>query len=249
MGKDGESSEEPGEGWEALASEEPGAGSLAPSPELEEALREAAEAVEARADARKADVPNAPLVAVPQEVHEKVLAQLEELQQQLDAAADQQLRLQADYENHRKRTLKERQDAHAYGHEGLVRDLLGTVDNLDRALEAANQSETANLQSMLQGVELVRRELLGVLSTHAVTLIEAEGQLFDPNLHEAMAQKADDSVPPGTVVEVLQAGYQLRDRLLRPSRVVVSRKPEEGSTEEPTEDEAGQDEAGQDNAE
>ena len=244
MGKEGQSSGEQGEGWEGLASEEPSGGSLAPSAELEEALREAAEAVEAREDARKASASGAPVVAVPREVHEKLLAHVEELEQQLEGVRDQHLRLQADFENHRKRTLKERQDAHAYGHEGVVRDLLSTVDNLDRALEAAIQSETADLESMLQGVEMVRRELLGVLSTHAVNVIEAEGAAFDPNLHEAMAQKEDESVPPGTVIEVLQAGYQLRDRLLRPSRVVVSRKPEGGSAEEPSEDPASQDKTG-----
>ncbi len=221
------------EGWEALGEEEPSGGTLAPSAELEEALREAAEAVEAREGARHKR--GGAVIAVTREEHERVLAELEAAKAELEEQKERSLRLQADFDNHRKRTLKERQDFHQYGAEGLVRDLLGTVDNLDRAIEHAKVNEDADLQSILQGVELVQRELLGALSTHSVTRIEAEGAVFDPNLHEAMAQAESDEVPPGSVLQVLQQGYQLRDRLLRPARVVVSRKPEAGSTEEPDE--------------
>jgi molecular chaperone GrpE len=140
------------------------------------------------------------------------------------------IRLQADFDNFRRRALKEREEAHQYGHENLVKDLLATVDNLDRAIEHAQRSDGKDFESMLQGVELVRRELLGALANHGVSEIEAVKAAFDPNVHEAMAQKEDDSVPTNTVIEVFQKGYRLRDRLLRPARVVVS-KPVEGGDE------------------
>jgi molecular chaperone GrpE len=209
---------EPSEGWEALE-EEASAGSLAPSQELEEALREAAEAVETRESTRGGRRGRG---ASSEEV--------ERLQAELEAVKDRYLRLQADFENFRRRTLKEREESARYGHENLVKDLLATVDNLDRAIDHARQSGGGDFESMLQGVELVQRELMGVLAKHGVEPIEAEGQPFDPNLHEAMAQEESDEVPPGTVVRVLQKGYALRDRLLRPTRVMVSRRSSQEDT-------------------
>ncbi len=226
------------DGLEAHEGEEPSGGTLATSKELEEALREAAEAVDHRGKKKPAGSGSGPVIAVTREEHEGVLAKLDEAKAELDELKDKHLRLQADFENLRKRTMKERQDAHQFGHEGLVRDLLGTVDNLDRALDHARSHEGGDLKGIIEGVELVQRELLGALSTHAVTKIEAEGQIFDPNVHEAMAQAESDEVPAGTVLQVLQEGYQLRDRLLRPSRVLVSRKPEGGSAEESPHDES-----------
>jgi len=208
---------------EPYEGEEPSGGSLATSKELEEALREAADAVDQRGKPKPSS--GGPVIAVTREEHDGVLAEL-------GALKDSHVRLQADFENLRKRTMKERQDAHQFGHEALVRDLLGTVDNLDRALEHAKSKDGGDLQGILQGIELVQRELLVALSTHAVTKIEAQGKIFDPNVHEAMAQAESDEVPAGTVLQVFQTGYQLRDRLLRPSRVLVSRKPEGVSTEE-----------------
>ncbi len=210
------------EGREAFEEEASG-GSLAPSQELEEALREAAEAVETPAagaprggrPAAGAETPGAP--GAPGGPGE-----LEELK-------DRHLRLMADFENHRRRALRDREEAFRYGHENLVKDLLGTVDNLDRAIEHAQQSEGGDFQSMLQGVELVRRELHAALAKHGVDVIDAQGEAFDPNIHEAMAQEQDESVPTNTVVRVLQTGYRLRDRLLRPARVMVSKR-SEGTT-------------------
>jgi len=201
------------EGWESLA-EEASAGSLAPSEELEEALREAAEAVDERQARRK---------RAPAEAPEDPGQALEELRRELERQRELTLRLQADFDNHRKRVLRERQEAHQYGHENVVKDLLGTVDNLERAIGHARASDGRDFEGMLQGVELVLRELLGVLAKHGVSVVEAEGEPFDPNVHEAMAQVVADEVPAGTVVEVLQKGYRLRDRLLRPARVVVSK--------------------------
>ncbi|MCP5071337.1 MAG: nucleotide exchange factor GrpE [bacterium] len=216
---------EQSEGWEAL-SEEPAEGTIAPSAELEDALREAAEGVEGRAEEPTNPKGGGRAFEVPHEAHERVLEQLEATRQELEAQKEAGLRKQADFENLRRRALKERQDAHSYGHEGLARDLLATVDNLERAIEHAKASEHGDFESILQGVEMVRREILTALAQHAVLPVEALGQPFDPNVHEAMAQMDSDEAESGTVLEVLQPGYQLRDRLLRPARVVVSRKPE-----------------------
>jgi len=205
------------EGWESL-SEEASGGSLAPSPELEEALREAEAAVEARQAARASGRPAG------HEALERELASLKEEKASLD---DRYVRLQADFDNHRKRTLREKQEALSYGHENVVKDLLPVVDNLERAIEHASASSGADFEGMLQGVELVRRELLAVLAKHGVSSIEAEGEVFDPNLHEALAQMEDEKVPAGRIGRMLQKGYRLRDRLLRPARVMVSKGPGE----------------------
>lgn len=199
-------------GWESLVEES--AGTLAPSPELEEALREAAEAVDARSPAREASR-EAPAGPTPREA---------ELAAELEAARERYLRLHADFENFRRRAARERLEAEQYGHQNLVKDLLTAVDNLERAVDHARRSGGADLESLLQGVELVRRDLVTALGKHGVAAIEAKGRFFDPALHEAMAQVPDDSVAPNTVIEELQRGYVLRDRLLRPARVIVSRR-------------------------
>ncbi len=199
--------------------EEPSGGSLSPSPELEEALREATEAVEARQAEREDG-----------EAEDGEATEPEALRGELAALQERMIRLQADFDNFRRRALKEREEAHQYGHENLVKDLLASVDNLDRAIEHARKSDGGDFESMLQGVELVQRELLGALANHGVSEIEAGNVAFDPNVHEAMAQREDDSVPVNTVIEVFQKGYRLRDRLLRPARVVVS-KPAAGGDE------------------
>lgn len=203
------------EGWQGFAEE--AEGSLGPSPELEEAMREAAESVEARSGQRRApDPPPAEAAAAPAEASpEQELAELK----------DRYLRLAADFENFRKRALKDREEAHHFGHQNLVKDLLPSVDNLERAVDHARKGGEAST-GLLEGVELVLREIHAVLARHGVTPIDALGQPFDPALHEAMAQVPDGSKPPNTVVEVFQRGHQLRGRLLRPARVVVSRPPE-----------------------
>lgn len=214
---------EPPEGWESLA-EEASEGRLAPSPELEAALREAEAAVE------QSQTPPPAAAASP----EAAAPGSEALALELKATQDRLVRLQADFENFRRRALREKTEAHQYGHQNLVKDLLSAVDNLDRAIEHARES--AELEGLLQGVELVRRELLTALAKHGVTPVDALGKPFDPSLHEALSQVPDGSVAPNTVVQELQKGYQLRDRLLRPTRVVVSRTPDQASQPEQTRD-------------
>jgi molecular chaperone GrpE len=198
--------------------EEESVGTLPPNPELEEAMREAVESVEGGPERSEEEGKEEP------EGEEAPDSQAD-----LQQTQDRLLRLQADFENFRRRALAERHDIYQYGHQNLVKDLLLTVDNLERAIGHARESGGGDLESFLQGIELVQREFLGILETHSVSEVEAMGKAFDPALHEAMAQATDGSVAPNTVIDVLEKGYQLRDRLLRPARVVVAKAPEPDS--------------------
>jgi len=209
------------EGWESIAEESDLA--LTVNPELEAALREASEAIDDQGHVKSHEPPTSDSFSG---------EEIERMAGQLVENRDKYVRLLADFDNFRRRAHKDRQDVILYGHENLVKDLLSTVDNLDRAIEHAHQSDGGDLASLLQGVELVQRELYAVLAQHEVRVIDAEGSQFDPSLHEAMAQVQDDSVPANTVIEVLQKGYQLRDRLLRPARVVVAKPPADAETTE-----------------
>lgn len=223
---------------------------LAMDPELEAALRDAVDSVETAkpdgdADEIELDI-EADLDAdtqpmpdrEPEEIRlteaasgEFIDEEMDRIRDELIQSQDRYTRLQADFENFRKRAARERSELVQYGHENLVKDLLSTVDNLDRAIEHTQQSDGGDLESLLQGVELLQRELQAILERHAVTEIDAMGGAFDPALHEAMAQVPDASVAPNTVIDVLQKGYQLRGRLLRPTRVVVAREPDKPEVE------------------
>ncbi len=225
--------------------EEADGGTLAMDPELEEALREATESVEAReverasGEAASGEAQQGP----PSEGVAELAVRVALLEAEKEALGDRLIRLQADFDNHRKRTLKERQDSLQYGHENFVKDLLRTVDNLARAIEHASQSGGGDLEGMLQGVELVQRDLLETLTKHAVSEIDVAEGMFDPNLHEAMAQVEDPERPAGAIVQVLQKGYVLRDRLLRPARVIVAKAPVEQEPEPDSEDASTDEEA------
>jgi molecular chaperone GrpE len=211
------------EGMEGLADDAAG-GALAPNPELEQALREAEASYDAQHPQQGGG--RAPISAAQ-------AAELEATRTQLAETQDRLLRLQADFDNFRKRTLREREEAHQFGHQNLVKDLLSAVDNLERAVEHARKSGPGDFEGLLQGIELVQREIAQVFGKHGVTEIEAQGVPFDPAVHEALAQLPDTSVPPGTVVQVFQKGYRLRDRMLRPAQVVVSHPGEVGAGSTP----------------
>jgi molecular chaperone GrpE len=149
----------------------------------------------------------------------------EELQIQLAESQDRLLRLQAELDNVRKRTSRELVDERKYASLPLARDLLPVIDNLHRAIEAAEQKH--DLESLLSGVKLMEQQLKSLLTAHQCVLIEALEQPFDPNLHEAIQQMPSAEHPPGTVVLVTQPGYRLHDRVVRPSQVIVSKAAEE----------------------
>lgn len=156
---------------------------------------------------------------------------------------DQLLRTLADMENLRRRTEREVQDARTYAVANFARDMLSVGDNLRRALEAlpedARNSGDATLSSLLDGVEMTERELLNTLGKHKVRRIEPLNERFDPNFHQAMFEVPNPEVPSGTVVQMVQAGYVIGDRVLRPALVGVSKggpkpapKPAEPKAEE-----------------
>lgn len=148
---------------------------------------------------------------------------------ELEAAAadlrDKLLRAHAEMENLRRRTEREVQDAKRYAVSSFARDLLGVADNLRRALEAAGAGETADpaLKALIEGVELTERELVKTLDKNGVKKLEPKGKPFDPHHHEAVFEAPDPSVPAGTVVQVMQDGYVIGDRILRPAMVAVAR--------------------------
>lgn len=130
-------------------------------------------------------------------------------------------RTQADFENYQKRIQRDLKQDLRYAAGPLVRDLLPALDNLDRATAAAKQAgETGPL---VQGVAMVQSQFLEALKRHGITRIEALGQPFDPNLHQAVMQQASKEQPPNTVVQVLEQGFMIHDRVLRPASVVVSK--------------------------
>ena len=136
------------------------------------------------------------------------------------------LRLAAEYDNFRKRNLRERQDLLNYANESIVKDLLPVVDNLERAvIHGRKEEQRADSENLLQGVELTHRSLIQILGRFGVVEIEAAGKPFDPQVHEAVRRVVTSDHAPGTVVEVHQKGYRLKDRLLRPAMVAVAGEP------------------------
>ena len=149
------------------------------------------------------------------------------LDRELAETKDRLLRTLADMDNMRKRTEREVADARVYGISNFARDILGVADNMHRAMAALDEELRAKADEptkvLLEGVELTERELMNVLEKHGVKRIEPLGQKFDPNRHQAMYEIEDASVPAGTVVQVMQAGYLIGDRMLRPALVAVAK--------------------------
>jgi len=167
------------------------------------------------------------------------------LDRELAETKDRLLRTLADMENMRKRTEREVADARVYGISSFARDILGVADNMHRALEALDSEVRSKaddtLKALLDGVELTERELMKVLEKHGVKRLDPQGQKFDPNRHQAMFEMEDASVPSGTVVQVMQSGYLIGERVLRPALVAVSKggaKPASAATP-PTNDNPG----------
>lgn len=154
-----------------------------------------------------------------------------ELRRQLEAKIieakethERLLRQAADLENYKKRSAREKADAIRYGNEGLAKDLLPVIDNLERALDYAKGG--GNGKPLLEGIEMVLKSFLEILGKHGITQISAIGDVFDPTKHEAIAQIESREHAPNTVVADHQKGYRLLERLLRPTQVTVARPPE-----------------------
>jgi molecular chaperone GrpE len=182
-------------------------------------------------------VPNDADGAATAEAGAQVLADLEALRARAQTAEqerDQYLslaqRTRADFENYQKRVQRDQAQERRYAHLPLALELLPAIDNLERATAAARQA--GDHGPLAEGVALVQSQLLDALRRHGVTRIEAEGQPFDPNLHQAVLQQPSADHPPLTVVQVLEPGYLIHDRVLRPASVAVSVAPPEGPTTE-----------------
>jgi molecular chaperone GrpE len=152
---------------------------------------------------------------------------VEALTKEVAEARDKTLRTLAEMENLRQRTRREVADAKTYGITGFARDVLDIADNLQRALDAvpAEAKATADpgLKALMEGVELTERSLLNTLEKNGVKKFDPSGEKFDPNFQQAMYEVPDTSVPSGTVVQVVQAGYMIGERVLRPALVGVSK--------------------------
>jgi molecular chaperone GrpE len=140
---------------------------------------------------------------------------------------DKLLRSLAEMENLRRRTEREIADSRAYAVASFARDILAVADNMARALQAPaaelRQSGDAGVKALLEGVELTERELMKVLEKHGVRKFEPHGEKFDPNLHQAMYEVAEPLLPAGTIAQVVQAGYMIGDRVLRPALVALAK--------------------------
>jgi molecular chaperone GrpE len=142
------------------------------------------------------------------------------LQADLDRFRDLALRTQADFENYKKRSAREKEEAIKYANSSLLERLVAIIDNFELGLAAAKE-ESVN-SPIYSGMVLVQKQLSDLLAENGLQPIEAEGKTFDPNLHEAIAHEPSDQVAEGMVLRQARRGYRLKERLLRPSRVVVS---------------------------
>lgn len=154
---------------------------------------------------------------------------LAEARREAGELKDKLLRTLAEMENLRKRTGREVADARLYGIAGFARDVLAVADNMHRALEAIapelREHADGNVKALIEGVELTERELLKALEKNGVRKFSPEGEKFDPNVHQAMFEMEHAALPPGHVAQVMQAGYMLGDRVLRPAMVGVVKAP------------------------
>jgi molecular chaperone GrpE len=145
------------------------------------------------------------------------------LQADLDRFRDLALRSQADFENYKKRSAREREEAIKYANSSLLERLVGIIDNFELGLAAAKEQGADS--PIYSGMVLVQKQLSDLLAENGLQPIEAEGKPFDPNLHEAIAHEPSNEFPEGIVVRQTRRGYRFRDRLLRPAKVVVSSGP------------------------
>ncbi|MCK5193008.1 MAG: nucleotide exchange factor GrpE [Desulfobulbaceae bacterium] len=153
------------------------------------------------------------------------ITELEKTQLELEETRDKLLRLAAEFENFKKRMERERGLALKYAEESIIKELLPAIDNLERALEQGK--ETHNAEDLLAGVELTHKGLLTTLEKFEVASMDCVGAPFDPNHHEALAMEETDEMDPNSVLKEFQKGYTYKDRLIRPAKVVVSKKAEE----------------------
>lgn len=176
----------------------------------------------------------AELAGVPEELldsgneAESILDELGKLQEELASAQQGVLYAQAETQNVRRRLEKDIADTRTYAVTGFAREILSVADNLARALDAVSPEmrEDDKLKGFIAGIEATQREVDKVFAAHGISRIAATGMPLDPNQHQAMMEVPSTDAAPGTIVQEMQAGYMLKDRLLRPAMVVVAKKPD-----------------------
>jgi len=147
---------------------------------------------------------------------------IQELKDQIASEKDRVLRLSAEFENYKKRTQRETSDFRKFANESVFRQFLSVVDNLERAINSAQ--EGSEISGLFEGVKLTHKEIVKLFETFNLKPVEAANKPFDPNFHQAVTQEETDEFPENTVTKVLQKGYLLHDRLIRPAMVVVSKR-------------------------
>ncbi|PAC98672.1 nucleotide exchange factor GrpE [Bacillus paralicheniformis] len=183
--------------------------------EQEELNETEAETAEAEQTAAEADAP-----AEDTQTAEMLEKQLKELQERLEEKENKLLRVQADFENYKRRARLDLEAAEKYRSQRIISDLLPALDNFERALQIDPDNEQT--KSLLQGMEMVHRQILEALKNEGVEQIPSVGEQFDPNMHQAVMQVEDEAYESNAVVEELQKGYKLKDRVIRPSMVKVN---------------------------
>ena len=182
---------------------------------------------------KKIDTENPDTLSEEKEINEssdEVTSEQDSLRKELELAIDDKKRALAEAENTRRRSIKDLEQSRKYGHLSLSREMLSVVDSLESAVNAIPENKddlTEELKNFILGVEMTLEQLKQVFSNHNITRINPEGELFDYNLHQAMFEKDTTDVDPGTIVEVMQPGWTLHDRLLRPAMVGVAKKKSE----------------------
>lgn len=157
---------------------------------------------------------------------EMTAAEFDKIINERDELKDRLMRAMAEMENIRRRTERDKADTAKYAISNFARDVVSVGDNIRRAIDAVPAEDAQSnpaLTTLLEGVEMTERELLNVMERHGITRLEPKGERFDPNVHQAMFEVEDASVDAGTIVEVVQAGYQIADRVLRPAMVGISK--------------------------
>lgn len=163
-----------------------------------------------------------PAPAEPEEQGDALAAELEKARAEAREAHDKLLRLAADFDNQKKRLQRDKETALKFAEENLIKELLPSLDNLERALNQDRSGADFGVK-LLEGVEMTRRGLLGTLEKFGLKPLQSEGESFDPNFHEALAMEASSEVPEQKVLKEYEKGYLLKDRLLRAAKVVVSK--------------------------
>ena len=171
--------------------------------------------------------PSENATAPPADEREALRARAEKAEKERDEYLNLAKQVRAEFENYQKRQQRELAQERRFAHGPIVLSLLSALDNLERALAEANK--TGDEGPLAQGVAMIENQVLDILRRHGITRLEALGQPFDPNLHQAVTQQPSADTPPMTVLQVLEQGYMIHDRVLRPASVVVSVSPPQKS--------------------